>query len=192
MLDLTLSTQRALAHSVLAVCCHGLSDRDGQELSEAAGVCLVNLIASTGTGRSGVEPHRAKVCAAVHLLARIGGRIHVESASILDLLELLYSLERMRCPAGIQLDLTYGDLLAKATSQAGGRFDAAWVRALVTSEGHLPVGACVSLADGRRGVVVEPNPENPLRPRLMVGTRIFVPEEPVSLAFAASHHGTVN
>jgi hypothetical protein len=63
-------------------------------------------------------------------------------------------------------------MLAAIMSRRGARFEPALVKLLVTCVGFHPVGTLVQLDDGRRGIVVRPNPANPSRPK------VYMFEEP--------------
>jgi hypothetical protein len=104
------------------------------------------------------------------------------SLMIAELIELAYEMERARCPERVPFDLTRADLLAFAVEQGKERFSPDWVRAVIKICGTVPVGACVQLADGRVGMVIEPGPpENPWCPVVFVaGKRVFT-RQPVML-----------
>ncbi|MBI5210615.1 MAG: HD domain-containing protein [Elusimicrobia bacterium] len=57
-------------------------------------------------------------------------------------------------------------LLAAMLDRRGVRFDPALVKLLIDCVGFYPVGSLVRLDDGRRAVVVRPNPANPARPKV--------------------------
>jgi hypothetical protein len=91
-------------------------------------------------------------------------------------------MERARTPRGVPFDLTRADLLAYAVEQARDRFSADWVRTLIKVCGTVPVGACVQLADGRVGIVIEPGaPEQPFCPVVFVDGQRVAAREPVML-----------
>ncbi|MBM4371167.1 MAG: hypothetical protein FJ098_05910 [Deltaproteobacteria bacterium] len=178
--------RRSGSHATLGLCVTGLGTRGGEMVVPAAEALLPRLVGTQGFTRAGVEPHRLRVNALVH---RLHGQFAEQrrSPGILHLLLLAYDLERRRCPAGTDFDLTSGDLLALASQEADRRYHGAFVRLLLTLEGQLPAGAHVRLADGRSGVVLVPNPDDPLLPRVLVGRQVLTPVAPVSLISPVRH-----
>ena len=90
---------------------------------------------------------------------------------MLSLLDLIYELERQRCPAGVRFNLTKLDLVASASLGMGSRFESTWVRALIRDTGLIPPGACVKLQDGRLATVLEPAGDTPTVSVLVEGVR---------------------
>ena len=180
-LGATRAVRRAASHGALALAVQGLQERGGTMIVPSAEALLPRLITSKGFTRTGVEPHRLRVDALIHRLHPEFSE-HRNTTCILHLLLISYELERRRCPPGVTFDLTSGDLLALAAQEAGGRYDAGFVRLLIETAGQVPVGASVRLADGRIGLVLLANPSAPRLPKVLVGAQVMTPTEPVSLA----------
>lgn len=69
-------------------------------------------------------------------------------------------------------------ILARILNQRGGRYDPILVKLLVNCVGYYPVGSLVGLDDGQRGIVVRPNPGNPLRPKVYLFEAPPAPRSP--------------
>jgi hypothetical protein len=171
--------QRAAAHAVLAMACLGFEQRGGLPFSGAARAAFARLIVAPAAARSGVEPHRAKVCALAYMSFDDSGS-WTRDPGVLPMLRVAYELEHGRCPSDAAFDLTLADLLALAVGSGAG-LDPLWVKALVSAYGDLPPGARVRLPDGRVGLVLERSDAGPLRPRVLVGAGVLVPDGPVRL-----------
>jgi hypothetical protein len=158
------TVQRTVAHGTLAVCIQALEDRAGAPLREASVALFPRLLATLDPLR--VDTHARRVCALVQDLSedpsvpsplrRVGG-----------LVQLLYELERLRCPPGTEFDLAQVDLLSEAVRLCPSRLDPSWVRVLLQTLGALPPGARVRCPDGRDGVVLAPG-RGGARPRVYV------------------------
>jgi hypothetical protein len=178
MLEVSNSTARAAAHAVLILGINGLRARGGVPLVLAAETALPAILRSPATSRGGVEPHRLRTSAILHGLVRPDKK---DGPRVIPLVDLCYELAKARTPEAVPFDLTRVDLLAMATAQAGRRFDAGWVSALITVCGVMPPGCFVLLPDGRIGTVMDAGDSgDPFRPRVMVDGVIFVPDAPLS------------
>lgn len=142
---------RAAVHTALLLGCAGFRERDGVT-AQAAADQAVQFALAAPRARIGLEPHRIRVLALLHKFASSEDRT---SAPIFEAIHLAYEIERLRCPTGLDFDLTNGDLWATIAADAGARFPLPWVRVLVHAFGATPPGAWVELPDGRRGVVLE-------------------------------------
>jgi len=180
-LHVSLPSARAAAHATLALACMGLDGRQGIPFRACVGRAFKLLIDAPALARSGVEPHRAKVCALLHLV-RQKDEPEKRTAGVLPLVRLAYELERARCPEGLGFDLTLADLLAQAVAGEIEAAEPVWVNALVCAYGCVPPGARVKLTDGRIGLVLESGEDDPLRPaKVLVGGESVVPHGPVQL-----------
>lgn len=176
---------RAVAHAVLVLGLLGFTPRGGKPIAEAARAAS-RLFAAPVASRLGVEPHRLRVSVLIDRFLRYGDRADAWLAPM-GLVDLLYALERARCPEDADFDFAWVDLLALAASDR--RFDPDWVRVLVASSGVIPPGARVRLADGAEGVAMEPGASgDPRRPVVLVGGRLVVPDRPVTLLTAGAAH----
>lgn len=172
-----LAARRAAAHTALAVGMHGLGPRGGQPIAEAAEAAIASLTAEPPAARSGIDPHRLRVCSMVHALSK--PEPAADEPNILGLVRMAYSLERRRCPEDVSFHLTIADLLALALKMQGRSHYDDWLGALVGAYGIVPMGSFV-LCDGRLGVATEPSPD-PWRPRVLVQGEKLAPIEPVSI-----------
>ena len=179
-----LALRRAIAHATLALACQGLQPREGEPLTRASVGLMNRLLRTRSFSRTGIEPHRIRVDALVSQLMPENSEDR-RLRSVLHLLLLAYDLERRRCPVDRDFDLTSGDLLAFAVQESTRRYDAGYVRVMIMSMGMLPTGTIVRLADGRVGVVIMPNAEQPLLPKVLVDKKIITPTAPVSMASGA-------
>ena len=128
-----------------------------------------------------IEPHRLRVCSVLHEIGH-DPRARKELPGIPALVFLLCELERRRKPPDVDFALTFTDLLAMATFEIETSFEPAAVRALIHASGEVPIGAHVRLPDGRFGIVLDESTANdPLRPSVLVGSEIVVPERAVTL-----------
>jgi hypothetical protein len=179
---------RAAAHALLGICLYGFTARGGRPFREAACVARGPFFAAPVKARSGIDPHRLRVCTLLHVCGESGELATYAQAA---LLELGYTLELGRCPEGVAFELTRSDLLAQLV-QSRGRSDDPWLRALIATTGLVPIGAHV-LVDDCLGVVVEQDPHgDPFRPRVLVAGRVMQPERPVRLfsPIAEAHGGS--
>lgn len=169
--------RRAAAHAALAIGMHGFGPRGGQPIAEAAEAAMASLTAEPPAARSGIDPHRLRVCSMVHALSR--AEIADDEPKVLGLVRVAYSLERRRCPEEVTFHLTILDLLALALRMQDRRHYADWMGAFVGAYGIVPMGSFV-LCDGRLGVATEPSPD-PWRPRVLVQGEKLAPIEPVAI-----------
>ena len=147
------SQYRASAHFALALGFMGFDDRGGDPAQVVAKEVLQALSQKPTKGlRTGMPPHHLKVCSLAHLFAQPDPMRWIAS---LHLVQLLYELERERCPPDTTFDLTRADLLALAAREMGTRFPHIWVKALVDMHGAYPVGGFVRLGDGDVGVILD-------------------------------------
>lgn len=144
---------RTSAHAALLVGCVGLQTRSGTAL-DACREAAITLGMGEPLPRSGLEPHRLRVCS----LLMADASDHPAAAVV----ALAYELERLRCPPELEFDLTNADIWAALALQAGITFPLPWVRVLVACFGAMPPGAWVMLADGRRGLVVSSTATGPI------------------------------
>lgn len=172
MLGLAQPTARAATHAAMLVAAFGLRDREGIPLAEAARLA-VEATTDTTTPTSS---HRLRTLAILWAVA--GGRRAVGLAGLLD---LTYRLEMRRCPAGVPFDLTLGDLFSEAATGSLGEIEQVWLKLLIQSDGVLPAGARVALADGRVGVVLGPSTRGPWQPEVLVDNRVVTPDSDVRL-----------
>jgi hypothetical protein len=170
-------TQRSAMHATLAFACHGLAEREGLPFGEAARVALPALLAHCGDGDC--DPHRLRVCALVRAASE--AERTPDALPLLPLLHAAYELERRRCPADLDFNLSRMDLQAWLASALGREVHEGWGRALLGVLGLVPVGGHV-LADGRLGVVVgASNTADTWRPRVLVGGQVVIPDQPVRM-----------
>lgn len=172
---------RIAAHVALALALQGLSERDGASVVEAVETALPRLLESVLGGGTSMDPHRQRVCAALHSVA---SRIDEPARwnPLARAAALAYDLERLRCPLGSAFDHPSLDLLAWAARTSGRAHDPRWVRALLAAHGVLPPNARVTLADGRAGVVLGgAEDEAPLLPLVYLKGDgvVALPDEPV-------------
>ncbi len=171
------ASTRAASHAALVVGCCGLRERGGLTVA-AARPAAVDLALAAPLARSGVEPHRLRVCSLV--LAGDEREPHAATGAVF----LAYELERMRCPEHVPFDLTNADLWAALAAKAGVEFSLHWVRVLVDRFGAIPAGAWIELADGRRALVLGPS-DQPSRPLVMIDGTTVTPVGPLRLLSAA-------
>lgn len=177
------SNRRAAAHAALALGLQGLQPRAGAEATAAADALAARMLKAPIQAQSGVAPQCLLVASLVHMM---GSRMRAQETAtpliVTDLIELAYEMERARCPERAPFDLTRGDLLAFAVEQGDDRFAPEWIRAVIKICGAVPVGACVQMADGRVGIVIEPGPpEHPWHPVVFVAGQRVVAQQPVML-----------
>lgn len=178
-LDAAAHLGRTVAHTVLVLGLVGFAPRGGMRIADAARAAS-RLFAAPVASRLGAEPHRLRVSVLIDRFVRYGDRLDAWLAPM-NLVDLLYALERMRCPEDAGFDFAWVDLLAVAASDR--RFDPEWARVLIASSGVIPPGARVRLADGAEGVAMEPGDSgDPRRPVVLVDGRLVVPDRPVSLS----------
>ncbi len=185
-LDADPSMARTVAHCVLACCCHGLQERGGRSMGSAADSAFKAYLELPDHSRRETTPHHVRICAMLHEIkscrsvAQLGSRIT-------GLIHLTYEVERRRCPGDQEVELSYADLLAQAVENEEGVYNEVWVRVMMLASGGVPVGARVLLEDGNVGIVVGPGEANdPLRPQVLVGERVYSPRVPVKLVSSAS------
>ena len=178
-LDVERAARRAAAHALLVLGCIGLEERDGADFEAAGKAALGHVLEAPALARTGVEPHRAKTCALVHMVFNDPPGA-ANNPGVIPLLHLCYELERRRCPGDVEFDLTLADLLA-AACEGIQAFAAEWVQALVSAYGVMPPGARVRLPDGLVGIVLETGEHGPLRPLVLVQGVAVVPTGPVQL-----------
>ncbi|GEM_PF-6549649 len=173
---------RAAAHCLLACCAMGYQISGGRPWKEAVEAAYELLVGQGMAPEELPTPHRVRTCTLLHMLHRTvecqGGD---ERTKIVKLLWLCYDLEKYRVLPETSSALALSDCLAiqgpKAMQDGIGHF----YRLLVTSYGQIPPGTTVRLSDGRRGVVLEPNPQAPLNPTLLVDGRAETSNLPVRL-----------
>lgn len=174
---------RTVAHAVLVLGLVGYTPRGGRRIADAARAAS-RLISAPVASRLGAEPHRLRVSVLIDRFVRYGDRVDAWLAPM-GLIDVLYALERARCPDDADFAFAWVDLLAIAASDR--HFDPEWVRVLVTGSGVVPPGARVLLADGAEGVAMEPGGSgDPWRPVVLVGGRLVVPDRPVTLLTAGA------
>ncbi len=182
-LEVQKQAARAASHAVLGLACHGLAPIGGTPTVKAAAAALGQLLPSPSQGgkQSRIAPHRLKVCALLHEISHATSDPR-EWEGLPALIHLVYDLEKGRIPGNVGFALTYADLLAQAAAKMGDGFDERSVRTLVYASGEIPLGAHVTLADGQVGIVLDHGKSgDPLRPRVLVGTQMIVPDRPVML-----------
>jgi hypothetical protein len=168
--------RRSATHALLALCCHGLDERGGAPLSEAAEAALQAMVR---TARREVDPHRLRCTALVFSLTRRGAR--ATRAPVEPLLRIAYDMERARAPVGPTYELSKVDLWAwLADAVARGEVPRDWGELVLSTPGGIPPGAHV-MADNRLGVVMGASGEDGgvLRPRVLVAGELRVPQTPV-------------
>ena len=169
-------SQRAALHAMLVLAAHGLAERWGRPLDEAARIAWPSLLADAAG--SELDPHRLRVCALVRACACASP---ANGGLLVPLLHVAYELERRRCPPDVPLRLSRVDLQAWLAGALGTEVHAGFGRALLGLLGIVPVGSHV-LSDGRLGVVFGSGAAGDwLRPRVLVGGAIEVPAQPVAL-----------
>ncbi len=172
---------RAATHAALGLACHGLAAIGGTTTPKAASAALPQMVPPAGGKTSRIAPHRLKVCALLHEIAHttVDPR---DWEGLPALIHLVYDLEKGRIPGNVDFALTFADLLAQAAAKMGDGFDERSVRTLVYASGEIPLGAHVTLADGQAGIVIDHGTSgDPLRPKVLVGTQMIVPDRPVAL-----------
>jgi hypothetical protein len=174
--------RRAVAHATLALGLAGMQPRGALDIHKAADALRTRILQAPIQAEAGVAPQCLLVASLVHMLGTEAKRKRLASLMVTGLIELAYEMERARCPERVPFDLTRADLLAYAVGQGKERFSDEWLRAVIKICGTVPVGACVQLADGRVGIVIEPGPpDHPFCPVVHVdGQRVFT-SEPVML-----------
>ena len=171
-------TEHAVAHTTLLLSARGLAERGARPLPEVAREVFEPLLAEDRTAPL-PHPHRLRVITMVQQMAD-----NPDPSSwrgVVRLVQLLYEVEAMRLPPGSEAQLTFGELLAWAAAEAGRKLDMPWVLALINTFGPAPVGARVSLADGRRGVVLSSRQGEPWKPVVLVERQVVTPDQPVRL-----------
>ena len=178
-------TVRAAGHAALVIGVAGIRPGATATLEQAAGDGLARLLATAMDSASGGARHRIRVCALLHAIHKRTA-FHGRWVGAIGLVDILYALEQRRQRPGQTAQLTLSDLLAEALADVSGRFDAAWLRAIVATVGELPPGARVRLADGRLGVVLEPGPSGQAwRPLVLIAGVVVEPQQPVRLQAVA-------
>ena len=153
----------------------------GLDLSASAGPLFERMVNSPLRKRTGIDPHRLRVCAIVYQFKENLAEIEKEVQLTMKLIELVYELERQRCPVGTDYALSKLDLLAKVIEDKS-RFGEKALRLFMHVTGVLPPGTRIELADGKKGTVVGPGPSNnPWHPQVQVGDRVFVPLDRVTI-----------
>lgn len=174
--------RRAAAHAALALGLQGMRPRGGVSVAEAADALIARITRAPIQAQSGIAPQCLLVASLLHVMGTEMRRKRSVSLMIAELVELAYEMERARCPEGVPFDLTRADLLAFAVEHGKHRFATDWVRAVIKVCGTVPVGACVQLADGRVGMVIEPGPpDDPWCPVVFVNGRRVMARQPVML-----------
>jgi len=175
--------RRAAAHATLALCLEGLGERGGVPVAQAAVALARRITSAPVQARSGVAPQCLLVATLVHLMdPHVRQRRDLVALGVTDLIELAYTMEAERCPDSVPFDLSRADLLATAIGAAGAGGVGYWVRAMIKVCGAVPVGACVQLADGRIGTVIEPGPpHNPWCPVVFIDGQRVVTQQAVML-----------
>ena len=174
-------TRRASSHAALALAIQGLTDRDGMELHDAAGILCERFVAGVVQTPTGIDPHRLRATAIAHFIATARSREEAP-LGVLGLIHLLYYLERRRRPRGLSVEMTLPDLMGYAVTYAGEVFDTAWVRALFSTLGPVPPGSRVRTDSDDVGVVIGPGPSrDPWLPVVSIGGTVKVPKAPVHL-----------
>jgi hypothetical protein len=130
------------------------------------------------SARTGIEPHRLRVCTTIHLLAEA---VPNKRLAILAPIRIAYEMARRRCPQRVEFDLARIDLLAQLVQDSEGAQDI-WVRALIHAAGTIPPGTRVQLADGRVGIALDTSQTGDgLRPSVLVGADVVTPATPVHI-----------
>lgn len=177
---------RAVVHSTLACCCHGLRERGGISLTKAADAALRAVLEGLSLAEGVAPPHHVRVCAVLHRL-RTARTMSLLGPRVTGLVHLAYEMERRRCPATEGHELTFAELLAQAVESGANTYNEVWVKLIASAAGGIPVGTAVQLADGSVGIIMGPGDgDDPLRPRVQVGEQVVVARDPVELLSAAS------
>ena len=172
---------RTAAHTTFALAKQGYQSKMGLDLSASAGPLFERMVNSPFRKRTGIDPHRLRVCAIVYQFKENLAEIEKEVQLTMKLIELVYELERQRCPVGTDYALSKLDLLAKVIENKS-RFGEKALRLFMHVTGVLPPGTRIELADGKKGTVVGPGPSNnPWHPQVQVGDRVFVPLDRVTI-----------
>jgi hypothetical protein len=175
--------QRAAGHAALGLALQGLAERGGAPVDAVAGELRERMTAAPIAARTGVDPHRLRVCTIVHMLAE---RANDDQLPILAPIRIAYEMARRRCPERVGFDLSRVDLLAHAVQEMRA-IDSSWIRALVFAAGTVPPGTRVQLPDGRVGVALDASQTgDPLRPNVLVDGEVVTPATPVSILSAAT------
>jgi hypothetical protein len=173
------ANRRAAAHATLALALEGLGPRGGVDLVHAADRLIGRMTRAPIAAASGVAPQCLLVASLVHLLGSRMRQRSVTSLMVCELIELAYEMERARCPDGVPFDLGRADLLAHAIQHNRA---SEWIGAIIKICGAVPVGACVQLADGRVGIVIEPGPPHaPWCPVVFIEGQRVIARQPVML-----------
>lgn len=179
---------RVATHAALALGLFGLAPRSGLPFVQAA-TAATAMLSAPASSRLGAEPHRLRVSVVIDRIARFP-EDRSQWLPLSALVEIVYEMERRRCPADLSFDLSRVDLLAVLVDEAGRPFDPTWVRAVLGTMGVIPPGARVRLADGREAVAVEPGSSgDPRRPVVLLEGRLVVPDAPVILLAGAASRG---
>ena len=174
-------TRRASSHAALAVAIQGLTDREGMELRDAAGILGERFVTGVMQTATGIDPHRLRAVAIVHFIASARTREEAPMG-VLGLIHLAYYLERHRRPRGLSSELSLADLMAYAVRFSGDVFDPVWVRALTAVIGPVPPGTPVRLASGDLGVAIGPGPtRDPWLPLVSSNGNVTAATSPIRL-----------
>ena len=166
--------RRAIAHATLGLLLSGL--RQDSFEPEAAARSFSALAKKTSTRLLSGSAHRIRTLAAVDSLL---SNSHTDLGSIRALLETTMGLEFARLHSPTTPPRV--ELLAMGLRH----FDSDWMRIIIQTEGAVPCGSRVALADGREGVVIGPaQGASPWKPLVLVGREVVQPQQDVSLISA--------
>jgi hypothetical protein len=184
-------TTRAAMHAMLLIAGQGLRPRLGVDFTEAAKLALRAVLPQAAAAEEPLSPHELRACTLIHAAAGLqaGGT----TLPLARLLHAAYELERERCPGDLSLARSALDLQAwLGDAITMGTVHPQIGRALLATVGLVPAGAHV-LSEGRLGVVMGGSGSgDAMRPRVLVGGRVEIPNQPVQLysALAASPFAT--
>ena len=173
--------RRTVAHTTLGLTLQGYRLEGGLSLKEAAPTLLQRFTKSPFQERTGVDPHRLRVCALCYHLAHDVKEVAKELELTTALIDLFYEMELRRSPKGEKFALRKIDLL-NSLFEDKQRFGEQALRLFMHVCGVLPSGTQVRLSDGDQAEVMGPGPDrSPWLPEVKLDERIFVPKAPVQL-----------
>lgn len=141
-LDVDSPVRRSTGHAMLALALQGYDVQRDAGLLEAADQLFRRLVNTTFSSRSGVEPHRLRVCAVIHQLANAEEGERDSWMLAMQIIHVGYEMERQRCPADVEFALSKTDCLA-ALVRAGAGVHPDALRLVLGVLGTAPAQAAV-------------------------------------------------
>lgn len=179
-LDVSRRTVRALVHVQAAIGATGLRDDGDGSFEYAAHLAHDRIEGSRLASRSGVDPHRLRVAAAIRALRDPGDN---PLAKWRGWIRESYTMETHRVRGGADFTPAEVDLLGERLGRAAGSSEsdlALLYRLLVEHAGQIPTGTLVWVPGAGVGRVVDVG-EQLWRPRVLIGGRVRAVKDPVRL-----------